>query len=177
MEKVLKHFKNNALIYLILLTCLIVILIAVFHKEDEEVKYVDTSVFNTITLDEAIGLFDDDTPKYLLVSSNDCGATVNYVPSLQYVMMEYEYKVHFLSLDKINFKRDKEKLTKLGELFNTEYTHDGVTKPLVEFFEGSDTPISILIKNKKVVYVFMGTMNVSTLETISKAYGLGEKNA
>lgn len=173
MKKVLEHFKNNAIIYLILLTCIIVILIAIFKKEEHELKTVDTSLYTIINLDQAIHLFDDNEPKYLLISTDTCSATASYTDTLRYAMLKHNFKVYYLRYDELDAERDKEKLQQLSELFNTNYTYEGTTRPLITYL--GYTPMTVIIKNKKVVYAFIGTMNMSILDSLSSAYGLGDK--
>ena len=70
MKKVLKHLKNNAAIYLVLIACIVVVLIAVFYKTKDELKEVDVSLFEVVDLDKAIKLYDDNEAKILIISNN-----------------------------------------------------------------------------------------------------------
>ncbi len=174
MKKVLKHLKNNAAIYLILLACLVVIIIALFVNSPKELKPVDTSMFDVVSLDKAIRLFDDNDAKILVISTDTCQATAAYADALKYSMTTYNYKVYFLSLTKYKPEENEEKYNKLGELFNTNYQYQKQNLPLIEFVKHGYTPTTIIIKNKKIVYAFIGKMNTSTLDSLATAYGLGE---
>ena len=174
MNKVLKHLKNNAPIYLIILVCVVVLLIVVFHKSEPDKGTVDKSLFTVVNLDGAIRLFNDDETKFLLVSNYDCERTINYVPTLQFAMLDSGFQIYYLELSEIDEKKDAEKLQKLGELLNLEITYENRTKPIIEFF--GETPMNIIIRKKKVVYAYIGDMNGTTLKSLAQAYGLGEKN-
>lgn len=176
MRKVLKHLKSNAAIYLVLLACLVVLLIVVLHKPQTELKPVDTSMFDVISLDRAIRFFDDNDPKLLVISTDNCQATAAYADALKYSMTTNNYKVYFLSLTTYKPEENEEKYNKLGELFNTNYQYQKTNLPLIEFVKHGYTPTTVIIKNKKIVYAFIGKMNTSTLDSLSHAYGLGEVN-
>ena len=169
MGKILNHFKNNAIIYLILLLCLVILAIAIFVKQQNKVE-VDTSMFNVIPLKEAIGLFDDNDPKYILISTNDCAATEKFVPSLVIAEAKEEVKVYYLELNDIdrNNKEDLEDFFKFQELLDFEYTFRGETKPIGEFI--GNTPMNVVIKNKKVVWAYIGSMSTEAARAVLKRY-------
>ena len=166
MEKVLKHLKRNAAIYLIALLCLLVVLIVVFHKPQTELETVDTSLFNVVTLNQVKDMFKDSKAKFVVISRSDDQATVKYVPTLQYSIGSAHNKVYYLELD--NLKKDEEE--ELKSLLDIKHLigQDDVLNQI---------PLNLIIKNKKVEYAYVGPMNLSTLEALVRAYGVSEENA
>ena len=173
MEKVLKHIKNNAIIYLIALLCLIVVLIVVFMKPQPELEKVDTSLFNVVSLDNVKKMFQDNKARFLLISKDDNQATVSYAKTLQYSSADakYKYKVYYLELNSLT-KKEKEEL---NELLDLEKITDSQGKSLDEILE--QIPLNIIIKNNKIAYAYVGPMNLTTLDSLVTAYGVGEKDA
>ena len=106
MDKVLKHLKNNAIIYLILIVCIIVILIALFYKPKEELRETDTSLFEVVNVGQVVHLFDDNSTKFLMVGTNIDQTTANYADYVKYSMLKHEYTPYFLYQEDIDFKKD-----------------------------------------------------------------------
>lgn len=176
MDKVIKHLKNNAAIYLVLFVCIVIILISLFitHDDREKIKVakVDTSLFEVVTLKEALELFDQPNPVLLIIGLDTCSATINYVPYLQYAEIEHGFSTYYLELSSIN-KSQIEEYNKLVEKLDIEYNSDGKVDKFGKFI--GTTPMTIIIKNKKQVYGYIGSMNDTTLETITKNYGVATK--
>lgn len=176
MKKVLKHLKNNAAIYLVLIACIVVVLIAVFYKTKDELKEVDVSLFEVVDLDKAIKLYDDNEAKILIISNNTDQTTVNYVGYVQYSMITNGYKPYFMYQEDINFKKDKDKVEKFNELLELNVNYNGKSISLADCLKEDIVPITVIIKNKKTIYGFIGTLNTSTLDSLAQAYGIGDKN-
>lgn len=174
MEKLKKHFKNNFAIYLVILACLVVLCVALFVTKEPEQPKVDTSMFRVVTVKEALKLFDEDKANLLVISTSDCSATIKYVPSLQIAQAKDSYHTYYLELDDIdpNSKDFKELLKKL----DLEYNLKGKVAKFSEFM--GTTPMNIIIKNKKMVHGYIGSMDTDTLHTIISLYGVSadEKN-
>ena len=170
MKKIKNHFKNNAAIYLVLLACVAIICISLFVNKEEELvePVVDTSQFSVVNVEEALKLFDDKTAKLLILSVNTCGATANYVPSLQIAQAKNGYNTYYLELSEITESTPKfeEFLSKL----DYEYKMNDKTGKFSEFIE--NTPSTIIIKNQKMVYGKIGTLSTDTLETLTDIYGV-----
>lgn len=170
MDKILNHFKNNAIIYLILLLCLAILIIAIFVKEQQEPEEVDTSKFKVVTLKEAIKLFDDKDPKYLLISTHDCQATINFVPSVVIALATEQVDVYYLELTSIDTESEEDlaDFAEFQKLLDLDYTFRGETKPVGEFI--GNTPMNIIIKDRKVAFAFIGSMTTETTKTLMKRY-------
>lgn len=175
MDKIIKHLKNNAAIYLVLIACLVIIGISLFVTHDgekEKIKTVDTSLFTVVNLDDAIELFKKEEPSLLVIGHKTCGATIGYVPYLQIAEARFGYVTYYLELADID-KSEKEKYDKLVELLDMEYKFQGDIDSFGKFL--GNTPMTIIIKNKKMVYGYLGSMNDTTLGTLTKAYGVATK--
>lgn len=174
MDKVLNHLKNNGIIYLILLACLIVVLVIKFGPE-EKVKQpeVDTSMFKVVDIDGVMDLFKDKSPKMLLISVHDCTATVNYVPTLQISEAKFGYVSYYLELTEVDTNKESFKEF-LDELDTFEYTFQGQHGTLKTFL--GNTPLTLFIKDNKIVYGYYGSMSDTVLETFVKKYGVNTRD-
>ncbi len=177
MKKIKKHLKNNAAIYLVLLACAVVIGISLFVNKDVELETVtvDTSQFRVVDVEGALKLFEEDTANILIMSVKTCGATANYVPSLQIAQAKNGYNTYYLELSEITERT--EQFEEFLEKLDYEYKYSGRLGKFSEFIE--NTPSTIIIKNKKMVYGSIGTINTDTLEALTDLYGVStihEKN-
>lgn len=168
MDKLKKHLKNNFAIYAVLLTCLVILLITLFYTREEPKPTVDTSMFKVLTLDETLKLFEDDSAKLLVISFSTCSATINYVPYLQIAQAKYGYSTYYLELDDLD--PESEKFTQLMDKLDMEYNFNGNVQKF-SYFIGS-TPMTIIIKNKKMVHGYIGSMNTDTLKALTDLYGV-----
>ena len=170
MDKIITHFKNNAIIYLILVLCLIIIGVSLFIKGQDTLKEVDTSLFDIVSLDKANSFFDDNDPKLLLISTKTCQATVKYQPTLTIAAAKENIKVHYLELTDID-KEDRavmEKFYKFQEKLDYPYKYRGEEKSIGQFI--GSTPMTIIIKNKKVVFAYIGSMSQETTMAFIERY-------
>lgn len=168
MEKMIKHLKNNIAIYMVLLASIVVLCVALFVTKDGNVEKVDTSMFRVITVKEALNLFKQDTAHLLVISTSTCAATIKYVPSLQIAQAKYGYNTYYLELDDIDYNSDdfQELLKKL----DMEYNFNGKVDKFSAFI--GSTPMNVIIKNKKMVHGYIGSMDTDTLYTITSLYGV-----
>lgn len=175
MNKVLNHIKNNFAIYLIIIACVVIISITLYMTRHPAKVKVDTSLYNVVNIKEALNLFKDDDPKLLIVSTEDCSATANYTKTLNYIMIEYDFPVYYLDLSATDSTSDE--YNEFVQKLDFEYkTKDGQTGPFGSFMGA--TPMNIIIKNKKMVYGYIGSMSTSALSTMTENYGVshGKKN-
>ena len=173
MNKVKQNFINNAAIYLVLFVCLVVVLVAFFVTNrggtELEVPKVDTSLFQVVTLDEALELFETDEPKFLVIGLDTCTATINYVPSLQIAEAKFNFKVYYLELSSID-NTQLDSLNQFIQKLDIDYKLKDTVDKFGKFIQ--TTPGTVIIKNKKQVFGYYGSMNITTLETIAGKYGL-----
>ncbi len=172
MQKILNHFKNNAIIYLIIITCIIVLIVVrtkTGMQLPEDVR-IDTSHFNVVDIDNAVKLFEDSSPKMLIVSVYNCPATERYVPVVRVSQIKYQYTSYYLELTDI--KEESESYKKFEEeLDKFDYTYEGKKGTLKTFL--GNTPLTLFIKDNRVVYGYYGTMSENVLNTFIEKYGVG----
>lgn len=174
MNKIKKHFMNNLPIYSVLLVCIVIICVSVFVTHEPEVETVDTSLFEVVTLKEALKLFEQDEPRFLVIGYKTCGATISYVPYLQISEAKLGYKTYYLELDSID-ENQKDDYNKLVEKLDYEYDFLGEKDEFGKFI--GSTPMTVIINKGKQVFGYIGSMNTTTLETITKLYGVATKSS
>ena len=131
MEKIKKHLKNNFAIYIVLVTCIVILGIAISVNSKPKVEKVDTSMFEVVTLDEALELFETDEPKLLVMSVPTCTATIGYTPYLQIAQAKHRYNTYYLDLTTIDTK--SEDFKKLQEKLDFEYNFMGTIDKFSKF--------------------------------------------
>lgn len=174
MEKIKKHFQENFLIYLILITCIIVFLIiynSSKNPEAPEIEKVDTSVFHVVNVYQALELFNNNEPTYLVIGADSCSATHEYVKHLRYEVGNIGLQVYYLDYSSIDMEdKDKKDYENFLSKLDIDYNLRGVGGTFKEFM--GVTPMTIIIKNKKQVYGYIGSMNNASIESVAKLYGL-----
>lgn len=172
MDKLKNHFKNNAIIYLVLITCIIVasIIIAVNHTPlFEKQTPIDKSLFQNVRVKEALYLFEKEEPAYLVIGSENCSTTRDYAEYLRFETLHKKVDIYYLDLDTIK-KDELETFNQLKEKLNLEYTYKNQKGTFGDFID--NTPMTAIIVNKKQVYGFIGSLNSTTIETLVDLYGL-----
>jgi len=173
MKKLKKHLQENGIIYFVVISCLLLLggtyIITKNNKETGEVETVDTSLFKVVSLSEALDLFADNEVKMLLIGYETCSATINYVPAVQYVEVSRGFTAYYLDLKENT--EESEELDEFVAKLDLEYDYKGDVRTIGEFL--GYTPTTLIIKNGKVVYAYIGSMSASALTAISKKYELG----
>lgn len=171
MNKLKKHFTQNMPIYAVILVCIVIICISLFITRDEEPEeiIVDTSKFQHVNLKEALELFESDTPRLLVISLNTCSATVDYAISLTIAEARFGYNTYYLELSEID-ESQIDDYNKLVEKLDYEYNFRGQVDKFGAFI--GTTPMTVIIKNKKQVFGYIGSLDVDTLENITSLYGI-----
>ncbi len=177
MEKIKHHFQENFLIYLILITCIIVFLIIYNSSKNlkvPEIEKVDTSLFHVVNVYQALELFNNNEPTYLVIGDDSCSATHEYVQHLRYEVPNIGLQVYYLDYSSIDMEgKDKEDYEKFLSKLDIEYNLRG-TEGVFKDFMGI-TPMTIIIKNKKQIYGYIGSMNTTSIESVAKLYGIQKK--
>ncbi len=169
MKKIIEHLKRNVAIYIVLLACLTVLGVTLLITREPDVERVDTSMFQVVTVKEALELFEKDTANLLVISTSTCSATINYVPSLQIGQAKDSYNTYYLDLDEVN--ADSKEFKELLDKLDIEYNLNGKVAKFSEFMGA--TPMNVIIKNKKMVHGYIGSMDTATLHTYTSLYGVG----
>lgn len=170
MDKVKEHLKNNFAIYVVLVTCLVVIGIVIGITSKPKLATADTTMFEEVTLTEALELFNTNDAKLLVMSVETCTATIDYVPYLQIAQAKGRYTTYYLDLNSIDTTTEEFKL--FQEKLNLEYSFYGNVDKFSAFM--SNTPQTVIIKNKEQVYGHIGSISTNTLETLTKMYGVAK---
>ena len=174
MDKLKKHLKNNLAIYMVIIACAVVLGITLFMTREEEVPRVDTSMFVVLDINQALDLFKRDETVLLVISTSDCAATIKYVDYLKISQALNKYNTHYLELDNLDpeSKEVKELISKL----DIDYNLKGKVAKFGEFL--GTTPMTVIIKNGRMVHGYIGSMDTDTLTTFTSLYGVSknEKN-
>lgn len=176
MDKLKTHFTNNAVIYLILFVCIVIVSISLFSTKEptNPESIVDTKFLEVVTIEEALELFEDKDPKLLIISVNYCSATKEYVDTLKINQSKYNYPTYYLELTDID--TEKKEFTEFLNKLDMEYNFMGEIDKFNKFV--GSTPMTVIIKNRKMVYGYIGNINTTTLKTLTDTYGVSnnEKN-
>ena len=175
MNKIITHFKNNLAIYLIIITCLIIISISPFITHDgdnEEPNLVDTSMLKVITLKETLERFSSSETTFLVIGYKSCSATATYAKSLNIAQAKYGFQTYYLELDSID-ETQMDEYNELKEKLNMEYNFQGTIAKFGEFI--GSTPMTVIIKDHKMVSGYIGTLDDETLGNLTKMYGIATK--
>lgn len=175
MKNLKKHFKENSLIYLVLVTCAIIIFIIYNVNKSpiiEESKPIDKSLFHLVTLEETLELFEKNGSYYLVMGVDDCQATKSYAEFLKFELVNMNFPVYYLDLNTIS-KDNIENYNKLVEKLNLSYSFQDKEGTFGEFI--GNTPMTAIISNKKQIYGFIGSLNDKAIESLVSKYKLSEK--
>lgn len=174
MSKLKTHLKNYGLIYLVLVLCLAVIgitLIVSKVNKENDVDYVDTSMFNVVSISDVNKMFETDEPTYLVIGLNTCSATISYGKTLQIAEAMYGFTVNYLELADVDTTTSD--FTEFMSNLDVDATMQDEEGTLAEFL--GNTPMTLIIKNKKVVYSFIGSLSDSVVETLVTKYDLSSR--
>lgn len=172
MEKIKKHFQDNALIYLVLITCIIISSIVIYvnrNPVDTEAKKIDKSLFEIVNVDQALDLFNHKGAYYLVMGVDDCSATISYAETLKYEMIKMNFPVYYLDLNSIS-KDDIDTYNEFANKLDLEYNFQNEKGTFGDFI--GSTPMTAIISNKKQVYGFIGSLNGTTIESLANLYSL-----
>lgn len=130
----------------------------------------DVSMMDEVDIKEALNLFDTNETYVMYVGRSTCGACVAYLPALQKAQEEYGYTTKYLDITRINM--DSEDFKKFTSLLDIKYemVEQGVKKnlPFGDWF--GYTPMTIIIKDGKMVGGEIGTMEYSSLQQLLNKY-------
>lgn len=112
--------------------------------EEENTEY-DVSMFNSVTTEEALKLFDSSDIQVIYIGRSTCGYCVKFLPSLQKAQKEYGYKTNYLDITTIT-EDDQAKLIE----------RDNDSKFIETNIIPGYTPQVILVKDGKLVDGWVG---------------------
>lgn len=125
----------------------------------------DISNFISVYVDGVLNLFTQEDLSVLYIGRETCHFCVQYVPIIENVQEELNFKTYYLDITKVD--TTSELFTEFIEKLNKKYEMDGQTKEFGEFY--GYTPMTVIIKNGKMVDGEIGYMEeVPLKELISK---------
>ena len=133
----------------------------------------DTSMMEELDLSKALKLFDEKDKTYVLyIGRPDCSACVSYLPTLQEAQENLGYKTQYLNLNNVDSKSDN--YTKFTNKLSVKYTMTVSGEEQTETFGKwmGYTPMTIIIKNGKMVDGEIGAISYTTLTSLLKNNGI-----
>lgn len=118
----------------------------------------DVSMFEEVTMDEVIDLFDSNETKLIYIGRATCGYCVKFLPVLQQAQKDYGYKTYYYDMDKLTSEDSKKILEKDNE--------EGFLK---EKFTA--TPMVLLVKDGKIVGPWVGALEYDDFAQFLEEHG------
>lgn len=104
------------------------------QQKEEETEY-DVSMFESITTDKFIDLYNKDEKSLIYLGRSTCGFCIKFLPNLQKAQKEYGYKTYYLDITTVNDKGMK-KIQKLDKFLKENYGY---------------TPMVLVVKKGKIL--------------------------
>lgn len=141
----------------------------------------DVSQMNEVDVDDALALFDEEGTHVLYIGRSTCSVCVQFVPVLNEVQEDLDFKTNYLDVDAISSIWAKNKTDAAEEMYNQvkrltdkldiEASANGETDTLGNLFISKGfTPALVVIKDGKVVEGFFGYRDKDTLTGILEEY-------
>lgn len=132
----------------------------------------DVSDFNSLSLSDALKLFDKDGISVLFIGRASCSACVSFLPTLKEMQQKYDYVTNYLDIEKVSTSSsDFSKFTdKLDKEITESINGENVTAEISEFY--GYTPMVIIIKDGKAVDASIGAYSSSKFEEFLNENGI-----
>lgn len=141
----------------------------------------DVSQMKEVDVDDALALFDEEGTQVLYIGRSTCSVCVQFVPVLNEVQEDLDFKTNYLDVDAISSIWAKNKTDAAEEMYNQvkrltdkldiEASANGETDTLGNLFISKGfTPALVVIKDGKVVEGFFGYRDKDTLTGILEEY-------
>ena len=180
--------KVTAILWLVVITMIVAILSLIFVISDDTTKSESDSDTTSTTETESSAEYDvskfkeikaQDLEKeskgktiIVYIGRSTCGYCVQFVPVLKEVQEKYSYTTYYIDIAKIlDYTKGgtlDDKANKIMQNFATTDDQKDVMK------DWGATPMTLVIKNNKIVDSLVGAADSSTLETIVKNNGLAK---
>ena len=133
----------------------------------------DVSLFDALTLDGILKLFDNKKSTYVVYfGRSTCSACKTFLPVLQTMQKKYEYTTKYLDITTVDASSSS--YEKLMEKLNTKVTLNvsgqSETKTFGEFF--GYTPMTFIIKNGKFAKGIVGAYSEEKFEQFLNENGI-----
>ena len=141
----------------------------------------DVSQMKEVDVDDALALFDEEGTHVLYIGRSTCSVCVQFVPVLNEVQEDLDFKTNYLDVDAISSIWAKNKTDAAEEMYNQvkrltdkldiEASANGETDTLGNLFISKGfTPALVVIQEGKVVGGFFGYRDKDTLTGILEEY-------
>lgn len=137
-------------------------------RPTNETNY-DVSKFNELDINNVLSLFEQKDLAVIYMGRESCHFCVQYVPILNAVQEELGFKTYYLDTLKIDVT--SENYDKFIAKLDKKYEMDGENKTLGEFYKTYGyTPITIIIKNGKMIDGHIGYTEKNALKELVSKY-------
>lgn len=169
-HKVLNKIKIA--VYIIIAILLLNTVLLVSYMNDDEASAIpadaeiyeeyDVSLFEEITAEEFVKLFKAPELSVVYMGREDCGYCLQFTPLLKQSVEEYDYKLHYIDVNKVTYDSEDAKLIQKLDSF------------LEENF--GTTPMLVFIQDGKVLEHQLGAADYETVETLLQNYKIDKIN-
>ncbi len=133
----------------------------------------DTSRLTLLDKNRTEALIKSKNTEIVYIGRSGCGVCQNYLPKLNTVIDKLDIKVNYLSLDVSNWKTEYEDIFDVLDIETTitdssGEKHEGTYGELLKKF--GFTPITVIIKDGKMVDGFVGSRDTSYIEEFFNKY-------
>lgn len=172
--------KKDYILIGLLLSIIVIILIIFFVNSIVENKY-DISKMETISVNQALDLFDNSETSILFFGRESCSACEKLIPVLNSAQKENNFVTKYLDITKINRSGDswKELVSKLDLVTSATLSEDAnddaevVTETYGYFLDNFGfTPTIIMIKDGKQISGFIGNKTFDEFNTWYTYYNI-----
>ena len=139
------------------------------EKQEQQTLEYDVSEFKEIS---ASDIESESKGKTILlyIGRNTCGYCVQFVPILKEVQHNHKYTTYYLDIAKIYDYQNGVVLDKAAETTMINLKTNDAQKDVMKNF--GSTPMTLVIKNGKVVDSIVGYVDAGTIETLVTSNGL-----
>ena len=162
----MEHLKKNYPIYLVLLIFLIITLLVVFNYNNNINNY-DVSGFKNIDIKKVNELFKKDNISYLFIGRQGCSASKEFSNSAMIAQGRFGVNIYYYELSEEDIQSSEGKV--LIDNLDIEYNMNDEVKSFGEYI--GSTPMFVVIKNKKMVYGYIGNRDSDFIGSVIDKYG------
>lgn len=179
--------KVTAVLWLVVITMIVAILSLIFvisddtsksksgdgtdTKETETSAEYDVSSFKEIKAQDLKKTSKDKTI-LVYIGRATCGYCVQFVPVLKEVQDKYSYTTYYIDIAKILDYTNGGTLDEEADKIMQDFATSDEQKDVMN--DWGATPMTLVIKNNKIVDSLVGAADASTLETLVKDNGLAK---
>lgn len=135
----------------------------------------DTSKMENVDLEGILNLFDSKDTYVLYIGRCDCSACAAYLPTLNQVADEYDFKTQYYDINTLNASDEnyEKVINKLTKKYKMNYQGEDKTETF-GYWMGF-TPMTIIIKDGKQVDGEIGAIDYETLTNMLEKNGISKE--